>query len=111
MNPAPGTGVHYDPNEEVIKEPQRISPTTHAAGIMQPEGGVNRKGTLVRQISVDEAEADLEEVGVDDWVKKHYDAKDFNIQSMADVLRESTEDIYNRLHAYGYELPEGTYTT
>ena len=68
-------------------------------------------GQLIKQISIEEAEAELDELNVDEWIKKHYDAKDFNIDRMSEVLRESREEIYNRLHAMGYDLPAGTYAT
>lgn len=110
-DPAPGTGTTFDPNEtQETKKPQRLSPSSVEAGIQQPSGEAQNRPTVVQQISVEEAEKDLDELGVDDWVKKHYVKGDFNIQSMANVLRETTEDIYNRLHAYGFELPEGTYS-
>lgn len=106
-NPPPGTGVTYDPNEE--KEVVKLSPSSVTAGIQQPEGR-SKLGQLIKQIPVEEAEAELDELNVEEWIRKHYDKKDFNIQKMAEVLRETTQDIYDRLHAYGYELPEGTYS-
>jgi len=68
-------------------------------------------GQLIKQISVEEAEAELDELNVDEWIKLHWDAKDLNIDRMSEILRESREDIYNRLHALGYDLPAGTYAT
>lgn len=105
-NPAPGTGTTFDPT---VKEPTKISQGAADAGIQQPAGS-SVKGVLVQQIPVEEAEKQLDELNVDEWVKLHYDKGDFNIQSMANVLRESTEDIYNRLHVMGYDLPDGTYS-
>lgn len=105
--PEPGTGETYDPS---VKEPVKLSPASVAAGIQQPSGESTLRGQVIQQISIEEAERDLDELGVDDWVKKHYDQGDFNIQNMASLLRETPEDIYNRLHAMGYELPAGTYS-
>ena len=105
MNPTPGTGTTYQP-----KNPVKLSPASVAAGMMQPSGESRVRPQVIQQISIEEAEADLDKLGVDDWVKKHYTQGDFNIQGMANVLLESTEDIYNRLHAYGFPLPDGTYT-
>lgn len=107
--PAPGTGTTYTPGEE-DKKPERLSPSSVEAGVMQPENPNSPKGVYIRQISEDDAIADLEEIGVDEWVVKHYNQGDFNIQNMANVLRESTEDIYNRLHAADIPLPDGTYS-
>jgi hypothetical protein len=90
--------------------PVKLSPNSVEAGVMQPSGDSSPQGVLIKQISIEEAEADLDELGVDDWVKKHYDHGDFNIQNMANLLRETPEDIYNRLHIMGYELPDGTYS-
>ena len=107
-DPKPGQGMTYDPDEE--KQPVKLSPNSVAAGINQPSGDHGPKGVLIKQISEDDAIADLDEIGVDEWVVKHHNQGDFNIQSMANVLRETTEDIYNRLHAAGVPLPEGTYS-
>lgn len=106
--PEPGTGETYDPNE--VKSPVKLSPASAAAGVQQPSGDNGPRGQLIRQISEDEAIAQLDEMDVDEWVKLHFDKNDFNIQSMANVLRESIEDVYNRLHALGVELPQGTYS-
>lgn len=108
-NPAPGTGVTYNPQEE-IKQPVKLSPSSVEAGVMQPEGNTRPRGVLIKQISEDEAINDLEEIGVDEWVVKHYNAGDFNIQNMSKVLRETIEDVYNRLHVAGISLPEGTFS-
>ena len=91
-------------------KPVKLSPASVEAGMQQPSGESTRRAEVIQQISIEEAENDLDELGVDAWVKKHYDKGDFNIQNMANVLRETTEDIYNRLHAMGYELPAGTYS-
>lgn len=106
--PAPGTGTTFDPAIE--NQPVKLTQGAADAGIQQPAETPTRRSTVIKQISQEEAEADLDELGVDDWLKKHYQASDFNIDSMADVLRETREDIYNRLHALGYELPPGTYS-
>jgi hypothetical protein len=91
-------------------KPVRLSPQSVEAGMQQPSGESTVRGQVIQQISVEEAEKDLDELGVDDWVKKHYDQGDFNIQNMANLLRETTEEIYTRLHFMGYELPAGTYS-
>lgn len=107
-NPAPGTGTTFDPAQDT-QTVKPISAATAEAGIQQPAESTAR-ATVIKQIAIEDAEKELDELGVEEWVKKHYLAGDFNIQSMANVLRESTEDIYNRLHAYGFELPAGTYS-
>ena len=96
--------------DPVIKQPVKLSPNSEAAGIQQPSGDNSPKGQFIKQISIEEAESQLDEMDVDEWVKYHYDHGDFNIQKMANVLRESIEDIYNRLHFLGVELPQGTYS-
>ena len=96
--------------KETTKGPVKLSPSSVDAGIMQPSGDTSPRGTIIRQISQDEAIAQLDEMDVQEWVKYHYDKGDFNIQSMGEVLRESTEEIYNRLHAAGANLPAGTYS-
>jgi hypothetical protein len=93
-----------------VKQPVRLSPNSVAAGIEQPSGDGSTMGRLIKQLTIEEAENQLDEMTVDDWVFNHYNKGDFNIQKMADVLRESREDIYNRLHALGVELPQGTYS-
>lgn len=92
------------------QQPRPLSPASVEAGIQQPTQDDRPKGILIRQISEDEAIAQLDEMDVQEWVLYHYNKGDFNIQGMANVLRESTEEIYNRLHAQGIELPEGTYS-
>jgi hypothetical protein len=93
-----------------VKQPVKINAGAAEAGIQQPANDNAPKGKLITQISAEEAEAQLDDMDVQAWVKLHYDQGDFNIQKMAEVLRESTEDIYNRLHVQGVELPIGTYT-
>lgn len=93
-----------------VETPKVLSPASIEAGIEQPTDNNAPKGVLIRQISEDEAIAQLDTMDVQEWVKYHYDRKDFNIQAMANVLRESIEEIYNRLHAAGVELPQGTYS-
>lgn len=93
-----------------VDNPIVLSPASLEAGIEQPIANNAPKGTLIRQISMDDAIAQLDTMTVQEWVKYHYDRKDFNIQNMANVLRESTEEIYNRLHAAGVTLPDGTYS-
>ena len=91
------------------KVPVKINQSAAQAGIQQPSGQHEPKGKLIKQLTEDEAIAQLDEMEAQEWVKLHYDQGDFNIQAMANVLRETTQDIYDRLYAMGYELPQGTY--
>ena len=96
--------------QTIPKQPVKLTPNSVEAGVMQPSGDTSPKGQLIRQISFEEAENQLDSMSVDDWVLLHYNKQDFNIRNMSEVLRESIEDIYNRLHYLGVELPQGTYS-
>ena len=92
------------------KQTQKLAPAGAEAGIQQPAGGPPTRVRPVTLLSFDEARDDLDELGVDDWIRKHYQIGDVNIDIMAEILGETREDIYNRLHFLGYPLPEGTYS-
>jgi hypothetical protein len=94
----------------VIPAPVKINTAGHEAGIMQPSGESTTRVRPVQLITEEEAEADLDRLGVDEWIKKHYSASDMTIDMMAEILRETREDMYNRLHFLGFPLPEGTYS-
>ncbi len=92
----------------VTPPPVKLSSGGAQAGIQQPEGWTPRVKPITL-LSDDVAENDLDELGVNAWIKKHYIAMDVNIDGMARILREDREDIYDRLHALDFPLPEGTY--
>lgn len=95
--------------KRAAKQPIKINTGGAEAGIMQPSGESTKRIRPVELLSESQAEADLDELGVDEWVRKHYSLSDMTIDMMASTLRESREEIYNRLHFLGFPLPEGTY--
>lgn len=96
--------------KKASKQPIKLNQAGADAGIMQPSGEPAPRIRPIPMLTDEQAEEDLDELGVDDWIKKHYDKGDMNIDGMARILREEREDIYNRLHFLGYPLPEGTYS-
>lgn len=97
--------------QKLREESEKLNKEREGQGTTPIQANKYGKGQLIPQISIEEAEAELDELNVDEWIKKHYDAKDLNIDRMSEILRESREEVYNRIHALGYDLPAGTYAT
>lgn len=97
--PAPGTGVTYDPKAESIE-----------AGIVTPakqDTKPPKPGIVIPQLEEKQLENELEELDVSEFIKKHTDSMDANVMTMARVLRMTEQEVRDVQRELGYQLPNG----
>jgi len=96
------------------------TPASTDAGIMVPltEEKVPLHGIIAKQKSLDELyeEIDTEDLStvkgvdnqIDGFIKKHYEARDANIDQIAEILNWEPMDVTRRLKDLGYSFAEGS---
>lgn len=89
--------VHTGPVKQAVEESPKEEVKT-----------APKLGRLIPQLTQKELEAELEYTTVENFIKKHTDNMDANIDAMARVLRLEPREIREMQLELGYNLPDGT---
>lgn len=96
------------------------TPASTDAGIMVPltEDKNPVHGLVTKNKSIDELYDEIESEDlstikgvdnqIDGFIKKHYEARDANLDLIAEVLNWEPMDVTRRLRELGYGMPEGS---
>lgn len=93
------------PAPEAAEEKPAVTPIEVVEKVDHPA-----QGKLIVQKSVKELEDELDggtHESVEAFVKAHFEAKDANINAMAQALRMTTGEVWQTLKDAGYEFSEG----
>ena len=91
--------------KEPVKETTKLNEGAAEAGITQPAGGTG-VGTLIHQLDDKVLTAELEDLDTKEFIKKHTDNEDANVNAMARVLRLTETEVRTIQRELGYPLPE-----
>lgn len=89
-----------------VAEQPRATMASTEAGIQMPPRDI-RRGTLIKQLTDEQLEAELEHTTAEDFVKRHHDKMDANYDAMARVLRITPEEVRQMLKDQGYVFSPG----
>lgn len=91
-----------------VAEPEATAASTQAGIEIPPAPSTIRKPTIIRQLSDEELENDLEAIGLDDWLMKHHDKMDANYDTLARVAHlDGAPEVRDRLKTMGVQFPPG----
>jgi hypothetical protein len=93
-------------------KPEIVSPVSsnQSAKTLNANNGPAPVGKLIVQKTIKELEAELDSntfKSIDEFVKKHWEAKDANVLRMAEVLRMDTSEVWQVIKDLGVKLSEG----
>lgn len=104
-DPAPGTGTSYKPGEPSIsKAAAEAGLTPPASQDPKPQPAM---GTYIQELSDAELYKELEDLSLNEFVKKHTEDKRATVDTMARVTRLDRDDIAQIQKDLGFQFAEG----